>query len=66
MPDPIVARALFVGGIWRDVYEQPDGRQYVLDDDDEPIYGIWHIPREEWLPSPDVVVDEDRGDYAAF
>jgi hypothetical protein len=46
MRDPIVARTLFLGEIWRDVYEQPDGRRYVLDDDDEPVYGEWYIPRE--------------------
>jgi hypothetical protein len=40
MHDRIVARTLFVVGIWREVYEQPDGQQYVLDDDNEPIYGI--------------------------
>jgi hypothetical protein len=27
--------------------EQPDGRQYVLDDDGEPVYGVWFIPRDE-------------------
>jgi hypothetical protein len=27
--------------------ERPDGRQYVLDDAGEPVYGVWFIPREE-------------------
>jgi hypothetical protein len=27
--------------------ERLDGRQYVLDDDGEPVYGVWFIPREE-------------------
>jgi hypothetical protein len=55
MHDPIVCRTLFLGEIWRDVYEQPDGRQYVLDEDDEPVYGVWYIPQE--MPEPDAVVN---------
>jgi hypothetical protein len=40
-------------GVWRPVYEQPDGRQYV-DVDGVPVYGTWFIPRDE--PQPDAVV----------
>jgi hypothetical protein len=28
-------------------YEQPTGRQYVIDHGGEPVYGLWYIPREE-------------------
>jgi hypothetical protein len=31
----------------RAVYEAHDGRQYVLDNDGEPVYGVWFIPRDE-------------------
>jgi hypothetical protein len=48
MRDPIVARTLILGEIWRDVYEQPDGRQYVLDDDAEPVYGVKSIVPQKY------------------
>jgi hypothetical protein len=44
--DLVIARVLFVDGMWRPVHEQFDGRQYVFDDGGERIYGIWFIPRE--------------------
>jgi hypothetical protein len=47
MPDPIVCYTAFNDGPMRPVYEQHDGRQYVIDDDGEPVYGVWYIPREE-------------------
>ncbi len=36
----------FVGGIVRDVYEDADGRQFVYDDDEEPVYGVWLLVDE--------------------
>lgn len=59
MRDPIVARILFVDGIWRDVYEQPDGGQYVFDQDAEPVYGVWFIPREE-MPEPTAIIEKTK------
>lgn len=47
MPDPIIADTDFADGIRREVYEDTKGRQYVLDSDGEPVYGVWCIPREE-------------------
>jgi hypothetical protein len=35
-----VATVKFTDGVWRPVYERPDGRQYV-DVDGLPIYGTW-------------------------
>ena len=55
MRDEIVARVLFTDGIWREVYQQPNGRQYVLDQDAEPLYGVWFLPRVDDLPEPIVV-----------
>jgi hypothetical protein len=54
MRDRIVARVL-IDGTWRDIYQQPDGRQYVFDEDDEPIHGAWHMPRDA-MPWPEVIV----------
>ena len=45
--DRVVAHVEFLGGAMRPVYEQPDGRQYVHDDDGEQVFGVWFIPREE-------------------
>jgi hypothetical protein len=47
MPNPIVAFGDFVDGLRRSVYEEPDGRQYVVDNDGEKVFGVWFIPREE-------------------
>jgi hypothetical protein len=52
MRDEIVARVLFTDGTWRNVYEQPNGRQYVIEDA-EPVFGVWYIPPE--LPVPIIV-----------
>ena len=53
MRDEIIARVLFTDGIWRNVYQRSDGRQYVIDQDAELVYGVWYIPPE--LPVPIVV-----------
>jgi hypothetical protein len=39
----VIARVLFVDGMWRSVHEH-NGRQYVFDDDGERVYGVWFIP----------------------
>jgi hypothetical protein len=41
-----VAHVLFAGGSMRPVFEV-DGRQFVLGDDGEPVYGIWYIPSDD-------------------
>jgi hypothetical protein len=43
-------------GTRRPVYEDGHGRQYVLDDLGEPIFGLWLIPRPE--VQPDVILDD--------
>jgi hypothetical protein len=42
---------LFVDGIIRDVFADPDGRQFVLDNDGNPVYGVWI-----YIPDPDPVI----------
>jgi hypothetical protein len=39
MTDPIIGRVRFVNGVERDVYRAPDGRQYVIGYNGEPVYG---------------------------
>jgi hypothetical protein len=46
LPREPVAYVEFIAGVRLPVFD--DGkRQYVLDDDGEPIYGVWYIPRDE-------------------
>lgn len=47
MPNTVVAFVDFVDGLRGSVYEEPDGRQYVYNNDGEKSYGVWFIPREE-------------------
>jgi hypothetical protein len=44
-PEPICFTE-FTDGLTRPVFEDAHG-QYVLDDEGEPVYGVWFIPREE-------------------
>jgi hypothetical protein len=54
-PREPIAFVEFIAGV--PVYD--DGRrQYVLDDDGEPIYGVWFIPREE-CDQP-IIIDQGR------
>jgi hypothetical protein len=46
-PDPIISCIRLVDNADCPVFEQPDGRQYVLDDDGDCVYGVWFIPRDE-------------------
>jgi hypothetical protein len=41
-----VAHVQFAGGSMRPVFET-DGRQFVLGDDEEPVYGVWYIPPDD-------------------
>jgi hypothetical protein len=54
MRDRIVARVL-IDGTRRDIYQQPDGRQYMLDENGERVYGAWDMQRDAML-WPDVIV----------
>ena len=45
MFDPIITYANLSDGTHA-VYEQLDGRQYVLDDDGDKVHGVWLIPRD--------------------
>ena len=46
--DPrVIGRVPFVGGVTRDVYEDSDGRQWVVGYDGERVYGGWLAPADE-------------------
>jgi len=71
MSDATYPRAIgslpFVDGVTRDVFEDACARQFVLDDDGDPQYGVWIYPRLLDLPddrddgpAPDAVVGRDE------
>ena len=41
MTTPPIAFVPFVDGVPRPVFLNADGRQYVLDDDGQAVYGVW-------------------------
>jgi hypothetical protein len=45
----VVDRGPFVDGATRDVYEDADGRQWVVGNDGERVYGAWLLPADEPL-----------------
>ena len=52
--DRRIGERFFTGGATRPVFEDADGRQYVLDGDGEAVYGIW-------LPSADEPLEVING-----
>jgi len=43
----VAGHRLFTDGVERDVYENAEGRQYVLDDDGSKVCGPWLPPADE-------------------
>jgi hypothetical protein len=44
--DPVIGQCRFADGAMRPIYD--DGkRQYLIDDDGLPVYGVWLIPEDE-------------------
>ena len=56
--DQHLADVDFVDGIRRPVSETPTGRQYVVDDDGQRLYGVWFLPSDVAEP---IIVLGDRG-----
>jgi hypothetical protein len=50
MLDSIIAYTTFLDGSKQPVFQELGGRQYVLDNDSEQVYGTWFIPPEEAVP----------------
>lgn len=44
--DIVIGYTFFADGTKRPIFEQLDGRQYVHDDDGEPVYAVWMIPED--------------------
>jgi hypothetical protein len=44
---PVVGHVPFADGVTRDVYEDADGRQWVVGYDGERVYGVWLMPADE-------------------
>jgi hypothetical protein len=50
--DQFIGHVLLVDGATRPIYQQPDGRQYILNEEGERVHGVWMIPEEEsFLPT---------------
>ncbi len=47
----LASDVLFTDGVTRAVYEEPDGRQYVLDGLDK-VFGLWVLPDEPEVVDP--------------
>jgi hypothetical protein len=51
-----------IDGVRRPVWEDSRGRQYVLDAEGEPVFGVYFIPPEPPDdPQPCAIVDAGRG-----
>jgi hypothetical protein len=55
MNDPIVAYRVFTDGTTRPVYEDWHGKQYVVDEDGNRVYGVWFIPESDTVDLPIIV-----------
>lgn len=45
--DQPIGKVPFVDGVERDVYQDADGRQYVIDDDGVSVHGVWLLQEDE-------------------
>ena len=57
-----IARVQFVDGNTRPVFEA-DGRQFVVDDAGERVYGVWYIPPDDRVP---IIVEPGGGPAEEF
>jgi hypothetical protein len=62
-PDRAIGSRPFTDGAERVVYEDTEGRQYVIGHDGEPVYGQWLPPADE--PTAFVEVSEKGTEAAA-
>jgi hypothetical protein len=53
-----IGSRLFVDGVTRDVFVGEDGRQFVLDNDGNPVHGVWIYILE--LDSDPVIVPKSE------
>jgi hypothetical protein len=65
MHSQAIASVEFADGVTRLVFEDVHG-QYVLDDQGEAWYGVWHVPREEleaMFGERPIIVKANPGDF---
>jgi hypothetical protein len=55
LPNAVLGGRQFTDGAVRRVFAETDGRQFVLDDDDDRVFGVW-LSLEEIEPDPCVCV----------
>ncbi|HEX5270201.1 MAG TPA: hypothetical protein VFW33_06940 [Gemmataceae bacterium] len=60
-PSPPIGRARGPDGAERDVYEDADGRQYVLGAQGEKVYGLWLLNAPARPPAPPEEPADDEG-----
>jgi hypothetical protein len=56
MPDQLIGTILCTDGQRREVFEDFHGKQYILNDADERVYGLWNVSESEFPDLP-VIVD---------
>ena len=49
MNEQVIGKRRFLDGEVRVVYQDQDGRQFVLDDDGQAVYGVWILVDEPML-----------------
>jgi hypothetical protein len=59
MSDLVLGSVPFVDGTRRPVHADPDGRQWIIGDDGERVYGVW-LPEEDAADEP-AIVENRRG-----
>ena len=53
--DPTIGSSRFIDGVERPVFLDCDGRQYLLNDDQKPVYGEWIYVDEPEIVTRDTV-----------
>ena len=47
MPDQLIGYRVFTDKANRPIFQEESGRQYVMDDDGNRVYGVWLMPEDE-------------------
>jgi hypothetical protein len=50
--DVLIAHIPFTDGVGRDVFEDSTGRQYVVNEHNERVYGMWAVVEEDFPALP--------------
>jgi hypothetical protein len=44
--DPVIGKRFFITGATREIYQQPDGQQYIMGPGGKRLYGQWISPEK--------------------